>query len=474
MRLLVFSAFMIVLSFSRLFPDGNQIYDIVILNGRVIDPETRFDSSGMNVGINGHSVAVITSNRIDGKKTIDARGMIVAPGFIDNLSYSPTQPGVWNKLADGVTVNIDMHGGTAFPEKWYAKNEKLNWPLHYGASFFYTEARTSLGLGRYQSANAEQINKLAVIAEHALRNGCLGVSFSLEYNPGIHSNEILPMMALAKKYDVPVYFHARYSSDIPGEIGVDGMIEIVNYARMTGAAVHIDHINSTGGTFMMKKALKVLEDGIKEGLDITACTYPYDYWATYLSSARFDEGWQSRFHITYKDLQLGGSSERLTEESFLKYRKAGKLANAYAIPPQDVIDALKSPIVMIGSDAILEPGYNNHPRASGTFCRTIGLYVREMKVLTLMDALAKMTIMPAKRLEKQSPAMRNKGRLRPGSDADIVIFDFNTIRDRSTPEHPEYRSQGIKYVLVMGSVVLDPKGFNLNTRKGIPVKSRIN
>lgn len=468
-----YSLLILLFSFSFLFSQKNAVYDVVIRNGRVMDPETRLDKTGMNVGINGHTVAVITSEKISGKKVIDAGGMVVAPGFIDNLSYTPTEPGAWNKLADGVTVNIDMHGGTAFPEKWYVNNKNRDWPLHYGASFFYTEARTSLGLGRYQSASGKQIKKLMVIAENALKNGCLGISFSLEYNPGIYSNEILPLMFIAKKYNVPVYFHTRYSSDLPGETGVDGLDEVIRYAYITGAAVHIDHINSTGGTFMMKKALKTLEDGIKKGLDLSACTYPYDYWATYLSSARFDEGWQKRFHITYKDLQLGGSPERLTEESFIKYRKAGKLANAYAIPSQDVIDALQSSIVMIGSDAILCPDYNNHPRASGTFCRTLGLYVREMKVLDLMDALAKMTIMPAKRLEKQAPVMKNKGRLQTGSDADIVIFDPDTINDRSTPEHPEYRSTGIKYVLVMGKVVLSPSGFHYQIRIGMPIKSNL-
>jgi hypothetical protein len=446
-------------------------YDTVILHGRVINPESGLDATGMNVGIRGNSVVIVTSNAIRGKQTIDATGLVVSPGFIDNLSYSPTHPGMWNKLADGVTANIDMHGGTAFPEKWYPENEKKKWPLHFGGSFFYTQARTSLGIGMYQGVTPEQFNKLMVIAENALNHGCLGVSFGLEYNPGITSNEIIPLMFLAKKYEVPVYFHTRYSSDLKGKTGVDGLEEVLRYARLTKAAVHIDHINSTGGTFMMKNALELLRKGIAEGLDITSCTYPYDYWATYLDSARFDEGWQERFHITYHDLQLGGSSERLTKESFAKYRRMGKLADAYAIPEQDVIDALRSPIVMIGSDAILDPNYNNHPRASGCFARTIGVYVRDKKVITLPEAIRKMSLMPAQRLEKRSPAMRKKGRLSPGSDADIVIFDVNTIRDMSTPEHPEYRSQGIFYVLVMGKIVLDPKGFHTEVREGIPIKS---
>ncbi|MBO9596203.1 MAG: amidohydrolase family protein, partial [Cohnella sp.] len=201
------------------------------------------------------------------------------------------------------------------------------------------------------------------------------------------------------------------------------------------------------------------------------CIYPYDYWGTYLNSARFDEGWQQRFRISYNDLQIAGTSERLTEESFRKYQKEGKLAVAYAIPKQDVIDSLKAPYVMIGSDAILEPGFNNHPRASGTFARTIGLYVREQQVISLSDAIAKMSLMPAQRLEKQAPALQKKGRIAKGMDADIVVFDYDEISDKSTVEKPETVSAGIKYVLVNGQVALDEKGIHKDIHVGQPIKS---
>jgi hypothetical protein len=209
-----------------------------------------------------------------------------------------------------------------------------------------------------------------------------------------------------------------------------------------------------------------------EGIDITACVYPYNFWATYLNSARFDPGWQSRFRITYSDLQLAGSAERLTKASFDLYRKKGKIAAAYAIPEEDLREALRCAWVMVGSDGILEPGYNNHPRASGMCARLIGHYVRDEKVLTLMEALAKLTILPAQRLELQVPALRKKGRIAPGADADIVIFDLEKIQDRATTEHPELMSVGFEYVLVAGKVVKDPNGLNKNVRYGAPIKSQ--
>ncbi|GFN31315.1 amidohydrolase family protein [Paenibacillus xylaniclasticus] len=451
--------------------DRSRSYDIVIRGGRVINPETNLDAV-MNVGIIDGKIGAVTAKPLTGKRTIDAKGLVVAPGFIDNLSYDPNPLGVWNKIADGVTSNIAMHGGTSTPDKWYSYYERNETPLHFGASFFYSQARNQFRLSRYDGANEEQIRMLRDQAEKALNDGALGISFSLEYVPGIKAPEIVPLMELAHEYNVPVYFHARYSDMEEPGTNIDALNELIDYARQTGASVHIDHINSTGGTFSMKQSLALVEAARAEGLDITACIYPYDYWGTYLNSARFDEGWQERFRITYHDLQLAGSTERLTKETFAQYKKEGKLAVAYAIPPEDIEESIKPDYVMIGSDAILEPGLNNHPRASGTFARTIGLYARDKGVISLMDAIAKTSLLPAQRLEKQAPVLKKKGRIAKGMDADIVVFDYDTIIDQSTVEHPELYSSGIHYVLIGGQPVLDNGKLNKRIRIGEPVKSQ--
>jgi N-acyl-D-aspartate/D-glutamate deacylase len=446
-----------------------QSYDVVIRNGRIMDPETRLDAAGLNVGIRGKTIVAITREPLRGRLEIDAAGRVVAPGFIDILSYNPNSYGVWYKLADGVTTNLAMHGapGTDGDMKaWYRIYERQRPPVHFGGAFLYTAVRSKLKVGTYRPASAAQLAILTARAEQAYEDGALGISMSLEYAPGISDAEVEAMMRVAQRYNTPVFFHVRYSSMEPPGTNLDALREVLSLARRTGVAVHIEHITSTGGTHSMAESLRLLEAARKEGVDVTADAYPYPFWGSPLNFARFSKGWQKRYHIDYGDLQLAGSSERLTPTSFRQYRQKGKLAIAYAIPEEDVVTALRSPFVMIGSDGILEPGNNNHPRGAGTFTRTLRVYVRERHVLTLMEALEKMTLLPARRLEVQAPALRRKGRLQVGADADVVVFDPEKVSDRATVEHPDRFAVGIDYVLVAGRVVKDPEGFHRQERPG--------
>jgi len=448
---------------------AEQFCDVVIRNGRVMDPETHLDAPGLNVGIRGKTIVAITPEPLQGEVEIDAAGRVVAPGFIDVLSYSPNSYGVWYKLADGVTTNLAMHGapGTDGDMKaWYRIYGRQRPPVHFGGAFLYGAVRAKLNVGTYRPASAAQLAILTARAEQALQDGALGISMSLEYLPGISGDEVEAMLRLAERYHVPVFFHVRYSSMEPPGTNLDALHEVLSLARRTGAAVHIDHITSTGGTHSMRESLSLLEAAREEGVNVTADAYPYPFWGSPLDSARFAPGWQKRFRIGYGDLQLAGSAERLTAASFARYRRQHKLAIAYAIPEEDVVTALRSPFVMLGSDAILEPGNNNHPRAAGTFTRTLRVYVRERRVLTLMEALEKMTILPARRLETAAPALLRKGRLQAGADADLVVFDPEKVGDCATVEHPNCLAVGIDYVLVAGKVVKDPQGFHKQVRLG--------
>jgi N-acyl-D-aspartate/D-glutamate deacylase len=446
-----------------------QVFDLVIRNGRVMDPASGLDRTGLWIGVTGGSIAAIADTALAGRMTIDAHGQVVAPGFIDVLSYDPNAYGVWTKLADGVTTNLAMHGASAEIGAWYRRLGRRRWPVNYGGAFLENNARERLKISRYRPATPHELEELEAMADRAMREGALGVAMSPEYAPGSSEAEVLAMARVAARYHAPFFVHARYSDTIPPGTDAEGIHEILDAARRSGAAVHVDHISSAA-TFDMAAALDSLAAARRAGVDVTAGVYPYDYWATRLSQARFDPGWQQRFGIGYHDLQIAGTTERLTAATFRRYRAARRLAVAYAIPDTAVVLALRAPEVMIESDAILEPGNNNHPRASGCFARTLGVYVRERGTLSLMDALRKMTILPAEVLAPRSPAMRRKGRIAVGADADLVVFDPARVADRATVEHPELPSVGLSWVVVGGRIALDPRGPRRGVRAGRPIR----
>jgi N-acyl-D-aspartate/D-glutamate deacylase len=456
-------------------PESAQLpFDVVISNAHVMDPASGTDVRGRNIGIRGRSVAAITADAIRGLREIDAAGRVVAPGFIDILSYNPDRYGAWFKIADGVTTNLAMHGAPTLDANmgaWYRRYTDAHPPVNFGGALLYTNLRRRMKIGS-RSPTPQELAELMARADQAINDGAIGISMSPEYDPAITTAEIEAMMTVAKRRGVSVFFHVRYASMEGKGTNLDALREVIEAARKTGASAHVVHINSTGGTFSMGESLRMLEEARRGGLDVTACTYPYNFWASPLDMARFNPGWQKRFRIGPGDLQIAGTSERLTPASFQVYRKTHKLAVAYAIPDDDVVQSLRTPWVMIGSDAILEAGNNNHPRASGTFTRVLAVYVRERHVLSLMDALAKMTILPARRLEAAAPALRLKGRLQVGADADLVIFDPDTVRDQATVEHPDRFSTGMDYVLVSGQVVKDPRGINRKATYGEPISSQ--
>ncbi|HHV26151.1 MAG TPA: amidohydrolase family protein [Tissierellia bacterium] len=454
----------------NLYAEGENTYDIVIKGGTIYNPSTEHELKGYNLGIIGDKIARITMENISGKEEIDASGLVVSPGFIDLISYDPNHVGIRLKVLDGVTSNLAMHGGTDDAENWYRIWSKNKVITNFGASSFVTRHRWPI-IGQNVDAtieNEEDINKIVEDVRKNIEAGALGISFSLEYVPGV-KNEIIPLLNLAKELNAPTFFHLRYSDE---KNGLKGIEEVVNYGKKTGAPIHIMHINSTGGTFHMDKALEMVNDAKNEGLDITACVYPYDFWATYIDSARFRPGWQDRFKISYENLQIGGTDIRITEDTFDKYRSQHLLVAAHgSLPEDELIMSLKDPEIMIGSDTIIEPSGNNHPRGSGTYSRLFGRYVREKQVLSMMDAIKKTSYLPAKRMEDIAPSMKNKGRIEIGSDADITIFNPDTIIDKSTVKESDIPSEGVEYVIVNGVVVKNSDGIVEGVYPGRPIKS---
>lgn len=448
-------------------------YDYVIRNGRIMNPSTGHDLQGYSVAISNGRIVRISNEEMKAKRVIDATGLVISPGFIDLISYEPTSIGIKLKVFDGVTSNLLMHGGTDNARNWYAAKRKLGQVLNYGASSFIMSMRKKYVGGSVDAVmkTDSQVTGLANDVRKNIKDGALGVSFSFEYAPGIKKNEIIPLLKIAKEFGVPTFYHTRYSALNSPQDGPAGIREVISYAGETGATVHIMHINSTGGTGHMEEALKLCEDARKAGVDITSDVYSYNSWATYLGSARFRTGWQERFGITYSNLQIGGSTTFITKDTFNSFRKKNVLVYAHdSIPEQDMVTSLKDPTVMIGSDTIISSG-NNHPRGAGNYARLFAEYVREERVISLMEAIGKCSYLPAKRMESAAPSMLRKGRLEIGCDADITVFNPDTIKDMATVQNVFAASVGVEYVFVNGILVKDKGIYNSTLKPGKAIMS---
>ncbi len=452
-------------------PRPGHVFDVVISGGRVIDPDTGFDGLA-HVGIDGDRVTAISVVPLTGTSSIDATDRVVAPGFIDLLSYEPNSFGVWLKLADGVTSNLAMHGVNNYAEAFFRRYENRT-PIHYGGAFHHHFMRGfDVKAGIESTLTGPQLDKLGELAADNLDQGFAGISFSPEYSPGTTTAEMERLAAVAADHGHVCFFHVRHSDPNPPGTSLEAVDEVLDIGRRIGVPVHIEHIASTGGTVVMKEALDRINRSRDAGVDVSACLYPYDFWGTFLGSNRFAPGWQDRYQVTEEDLQVAGTEERLTAGTFGRALQENKLVAVHgSIPEDDVRLALAEPWTIVASDAIPTVGLNNHPRGAGTFARTIGRYVRDLGVLDLMTGLAKITILPARRVETMIPAMATKGRLRRGADADIVVFDPLTIGDRSTVADPGASSVGFDWVLVDGQVALRNGEVDRTVLAGRPLRS---
>ena len=246
-------------------------------------------------------------------------------------------------------------------------------------------------------------------------------------------------------------------ADEPKSGSIPSIQEVIADAAVTGTSLHIVHITSVAGR-LTPIVLQMIEGARKHGVDVTTEMYPYTASATRIESALFDGDWEKRTGNKYSDLQWVATGERLTAETFAKYRKQGGGVISHTLPEEALLFGISNPQVMIASDGRITNG-KGHPRSTGTFARVLGLYVREKKTIPLMDALRRMTLMPAQRLEASVPAMRNKGRIKVGADADLVAFDPDRVIDKATFENPAQYSAGIEHVMVGGIFVVRAGSF---------------
>jgi len=439
-----------------------QQYDIVIEGGRVMDPETGLDAV-RNVGVSGGKITRISTEALTGKRVLPARGLVVAPGFIDLHQHGQELASQKVKAFDGVTTALEMEIGVPDVERFLREKEGHS-IIHYGTTASHLAARAAAfgvplhddailpntGPATNQAATAEQLAAIKSRLNQQLDAGALGVGLGIQYAPGASRSEIIQMFRLAVGRNVPVYTHVRSFGRIEPGSSIEAVSEVIGAAAVTGASLHIVHINSSCGKDG-PECLEMIAGARARGLDVSTEAYPYIAGMTSITSALFNPGWKEKLGIDYSNLVLPGTGEHLTKERFDELHNSGeaRLVLMFSNTDETVDAIITQPLTMIASD-----GHAEHPRNAGTYAKVLSRYVRQQGTLTLMDAVRKMSLMPAQCLERSSPVGRRKGRLQEGADADVVVFDPATVSDRSTYEAPMEPSVGMKYVLVSGTPVV--------------------
>ncbi|HSR88114.1 MAG TPA: amidohydrolase family protein [Pontiella sp.] len=494
-----------------------ETYDVVIRNGRVIDPETHFDSVA-NVGIKGNRIAVITEDALEGHMSVDAAGMIVSPGFIDVHAHGQNIGDYRMQVMQGVTTMLELESGVLPISAWYESQAQKNLPVNYGAAAGWTYARIATFSGTepeataayFQNAQKDQDWKSNIASEaqmeeimgyvkQGLDEGALGIGINAGYAPGYGQKEYYALAKMAADYGVATYTHVRYASNVEPKSSYEAVKELIANSALTGAHMHLCHINSTA-LKDIDSIIELVDAAMEQEINISVGAYPWGAASTVVGAAMFTgEGWRQRMGSTAENFQLG--TERMTEEQLADYQKnkPGTFIVWHFLDennPDDLALLDKSilhPDILIESDEMfwmtmdddghinnysgtewpLPEGTFSHPRSNGTFAKILRSYVRERKLMTYEEAIRKMSLMPAQNLEGFVAQMKGKGRLQEGMDADIVVFDPEKIADVGTYEQPNRPAVGVKCVLVNGVPVVEDGRLIIDAAPGQPIRRSI-
>jgi hypothetical protein len=490
-------------------PGSSATYDVILRGGRVIDPETRLDGV-RDVGIVGGRIAAISIEPLDGPQLIDVKGDVVAPGFVDLHSHAQTLPGRRLQVCDGVTTALDLEAGRSPVSVAYDGDGGVGSPLHYGYSASWAAARMDvvggvgadgrLGtildtLGDAAWQRAASTKEVAAILERLTSDiaaGAIGIGVLMGYAPGVDPEEFAAIAQLASGAAVPTFTHSRELVEINPDVRVDGAEEIVRAASDTGAHMHYCHINSTSARHI-DRVLALVERCRTHGATVTTEAYPYGSGSTAVGAAFLSPERLAARGIDTSRLTYLPTGERVADADRLRELRAsdpGGLVIFDFMDDDDEADhallrrALQFDGAIVASDGMppvrtgktddprswpLPPDAVTHPRTAGCFSRALRLWREEG--MSLVDALCRCTLLPAQVLETSTPAMRNKGRLRVGADADVVVFDSERISDQATYQASTRLSTGIRHVLVDGTFVVRDAQLVTGAMPGRPLRA---
>jgi N-acyl-D-amino-acid deacylase len=455
------------------------MFDLVIKNGYLVDPSVRIQSK-LNIGVKDGKVALVTVDGIAGSAEIDAGGLIVAPGFIDMHIHEDLYDEENDRfqilisetmLKMGVATVIGGNCGKGYiddPLRYLSIVDRLGYPVNIGMLAPHERIRAAFGeFDNYAPMDRKYLNGMKDLLKTWLDGGCFGLSMGIEYDPGIDEAEAAALMEIAAKSGKIVTAHQR--SD--GNKAIAAIKEYIAWGEAVGAKLHISHLSSMNSFGQMEESLSIIDGSRAKGVDIGFDGYPYYAFCTWLGSAVFDDGFLDKYNYDesgYGLLQVASGPSagiRLNKETFfeLRVKEPRTLIIAHVLNEREVDLCISHPDCIVVSDGLYSNG-QGHPRGAGTFPKLIRDYVTEKKQMTLFDAIEKITWMPAQRM-----GLSGKGSLKAGSDADITIFDLNTIRDEATYQESTKPPKGIEYVVINGKIAL-AGGEVVNGRLGRAIR----
>ncbi|KXX67621.1 amidohydrolase family protein [Flammeovirga sp. SJP92] len=490
-------------------------FDVVILNGRVMDPETDFDEI-RNVGIKDGQIEIITLENISGKDTIDATGHVVAPGFIDIHSHISDVPfGQKISLRDGVTTPLDMEAGAYPVDSWYGKLEGKS-QTNYGATVSAAGIREQMANPHYDTKtssvlldafdphscshldmhftswrpNDAEIDTMEQMMEEGLSQGAIGIGAVTGYmTKGTTSRETMMWQRLMGKHNLATVLHGRFSSQNPPATGILGTQEMLASQAAYGGGLYVCHIHQQALN-LTPYILDLVETCREKGQDAVAAIYPYWQGST-IAGADYlkPENYQENMGRHFDDIIEVATMKHLTKERYEELMKTNPGTSVIfgGVEEQVMLKALADPRTMVESDAVpltitatgnlaldWDTPYENlqgHPRGAGTHAKVLRL-VREQNLMPLMLAISKMSYMQAQFLEDNGlDVMATKGRIQEGMDADITIFHPDQVKDNATFEQGGLPSTGIPYVLVNGTIIVKDSKVQKGVYPGKPIKS---
>lgn len=497
--------------------------DIIIQNGKILDGTGNSWYYG-NVAVkDGKILATGNTEKYKAPKVIDAEGLIVAPGFIDVHTHieddEVRNPQATNFIYDGVTTVVTGNCGSSNlnVKKYFEFIDSLKLSINVATLVGQNSVRKKVMGRANRTPTTAELQQMKTLVDKAMQEGAVGLSTGLIYIPGTYTNtdEIIELAKIAAKYKGIYASHMRDEGDSV-TYAIDEALQI---GRACNIPVQISHFKLSGQQNWGRsdETLPMIINARREGIDVTIDQYPYTASSTSLSTllpehilADGQDSINQRLknkktrqetinymlqklakrklkHFSYPvvayydaDTTLNGKSieevnlfykkphtaEAEAETILLMMEKGGATMVFHGMGDEDIKRIMQYPFNMFASDAsirVMNSG-NPHPRGYGTNARILSKYVREEKVITLEEAIRRMTSLPAQKFQ-----LKDRGLLREGYAADIVIFDEQTVKDNSTYNEPHQYSTGFKYVIVNGKLTVENSVHN-NTRAGTSLK----